>query len=113
LSFDAWSIILKENELGKSLSFLLPSKCPIKRKLECIYAGNVQIKSESQNLGITPLGASDELGGLSGENSVENERETPVKDGGLHDILPSSSALHVKRRAAKAHVVVSEVCRSI
>jgi hypothetical protein len=85
LNSEAWNIILKDNELERSLSFLLPSKCPLKRKIDCIiYYDDDKVEvAKSQQ-----------------EKSVVNDFST-------------TSALHVKRRIIKAPLVVTDVRRSI
>jgi hypothetical protein len=42
LSSDAWKIILSTNEQEYAISFVVPAKCPVKRKLECVCSENMQ-----------------------------------------------------------------------
>jgi hypothetical protein len=42
LSSDAWRIILSTNEQEFANSFVVPTKCPVKRKLECVCSKSMQ-----------------------------------------------------------------------
>jgi hypothetical protein len=69
--------------------------------------------TENPNLDLLSLGESGDLGVPSDKILEENALATLEKEGGAEDSQTSSSALHVKRRAAKAPMVVSEFRRSI
>jgi hypothetical protein len=44
LNSEAWNVILKDNEIETSPSFLLPAKCLVKRKIDCV--GHEEIQDE-------------------------------------------------------------------
>jgi hypothetical protein len=50
LSSDAWSIIMSANGQENAISFVVPDKCPVKRKLECVCTEEEQETEQSSLL---------------------------------------------------------------
>jgi hypothetical protein len=51
LSFEAWSVILNENEKEVSVSFVLPTKCLVKRKLDCVCTESENVELDEAHEG--------------------------------------------------------------
>jgi hypothetical protein len=58
LSSEARNVILKDNEMERSFSFQLSSKCPIKRKIDCICSNDDQVEVAKSQLDLVPLAIS-------------------------------------------------------
>jgi hypothetical protein len=88
LGSKAWELILTDKDSEATITFSIPNKCPVKKALIC-----EQMEDEEG------LVADEKTPTLEGHHSWEN---TSV----------STSALHIKRKKAKAPLVSTEVRRS-
>jgi hypothetical protein len=94
LGSKAWSLVINNNASEASLTFSLPSKCPLKEKNSCSAAAEVE--------------------GGSMESDFDNAPDlmSPKKEGISPMASASTSSLQLKRKPSKVPLVLTEVRRS-
>jgi hypothetical protein len=113
LSFEAGNVILKDNEMEASLSFMLLAKCLVKRKIDCVCFDDNQVEVAKSQMGLDPLMLTEGIFETIDQNQEGNVPETPLNQKRDVKVSSTTSILHAKIRITRAPLVVTDVRRSI